>query len=223
MRLHGVQLWESSWSFSFCLENSSTTPPMKKTGDVKGVTLLAVRLGGGTSLWSCIRSGDSLAPPFVNERGALPAEDKEKLQGDIFSYHFSRENFKGLEKSREYLSHNMRVMRFRYNRSQVQVVHRSRDEGSTKYFFEKLHEIFSFCLENSSIASPKKKTGGDKGALLFVVRERAVEPLFSHVSGVVFPYHHYFSMEEERYQLNIGKNCKGLISSFISLGKKLRD
>ena len=44
---------------------------------------------------------------------------------------------------------------------------------------------FSFFLKNSSTASPKKKTGGDKGALLFAVRERAMAPLFSHVSGAV--------------------------------------
>ena len=30
-----------------------------------------------------------------------------------------------------------------------------------------------------------KKTGGDKGAPIFAVMERAVAPLFSHVLGVV--------------------------------------
>ena len=44
---------------------------------------------------------------------------------------------------------------------------------------------FSFFLQNSSTAFPKKQTGGDKGAPLFAVRERAVAPLFSHVEGVV--------------------------------------
>ena len=44
MRLHGGQLREYSLSFSFCLENSSTSRLMKQTGNVKGVTLLAIRL-----------------------------------------------------------------------------------------------------------------------------------------------------------------------------------
>ena len=44
MRLQEGKLRESSRSFSFCLENSSTAPPMKQTGGVKGVTLLAVRI-----------------------------------------------------------------------------------------------------------------------------------------------------------------------------------
>ena len=33
-----------------------------------------------------------------------------------------------------------------------------------------------------------KKTGGAKGALLLVVRERAVAPLFAHVSGAVLTW-----------------------------------
>ena len=53
---------------------------------------------------------------FVNGRGVLPAQNKEKLQGDNFFFHFSREKFEGLDQSREYLDHNMRVMRFQYNR-----------------------------------------------------------------------------------------------------------
>ena len=52
---------------------------------------------------------------FVNGRGALPVQQKEKLQGVNFFLHFSRENFEGLEQSREFLSHNMRVTRFCYN------------------------------------------------------------------------------------------------------------
>ena len=52
---------------------------------------------------------------FVNGRGALPAQHREKLQGDNLNLHFSRENFEGLEQSREYLSHNMMVTRFQYN------------------------------------------------------------------------------------------------------------
>ena len=38
---------------------------------------------------------------------------------------------------------------------------------------------------NSSTAFPKKQTGGDKGEPILVVRERAVEPIFSHVSRAV--------------------------------------
>ena len=52
---------------------------------------------------------------FINGRGALPAQNKENLLGDIFSYHLSRENFEGLEQTRDYLSYNMTVTRFRCN------------------------------------------------------------------------------------------------------------
>ena len=44
---------------------------------------------------------------------------------------------------------------------------------------------FSFFLQNTITAFPKKQIGGDKGAPLLVVRERVVAPLFSHVSRVV--------------------------------------
>ena len=44
---------------------------------------------------------------------------------------------------------------------------------------------FSFCLQNLSTASLKKKTGGDKRAPLLVVMEGVVVPLFAHVSGAV--------------------------------------
>ena len=46
-------------------------------------------------------------------------------------------------------------------------------------------EASLFCLQNSSTASPKKQTGGDKGPPLFVVRERAVAPPLSYVSRAV--------------------------------------
>ena len=39
-----------------------------------------------------------LTPPFINGRGALPAQNKEKLQGDIFSCHFSRETLRDWSK-----------------------------------------------------------------------------------------------------------------------------
>ena len=52
---------------------------------------------------------------FVNGERALPAQKREKLQGVNLFLHFSRENFEGLEQTRGYLSHNMRVMRFWYN------------------------------------------------------------------------------------------------------------
>ena len=50
---------------------------------------------------------------------------------------------------------------------------------------EKPLEASLFCIQNSSTAYPKKQIGGDKGAQIFVVRERAVAPLFSHVSRAV--------------------------------------
>ena len=78
---------------------------------------------------------------------------------------------------------------------------------------------FSFCLQNLSIAFPKKKTGGDKGALLLVVREGAVAPLFAHVSVVVLAIFFW----ERALPAQKRENCKGLIYSFISLGKTLRD
>ena len=49
---------------------------------------------------------------LFNGRGALPSQNKENLQGDNFFLHFSKENFEGLDQTREYLSHNMMVMRF---------------------------------------------------------------------------------------------------------------
>ena len=52
---------------------------------------------------------------FVNGRRALLAQHKEKFQGVNLNLHFSRENFEGLEQTRGYLSHNMRVMIFWYN------------------------------------------------------------------------------------------------------------
>ena len=51
--------------------------------------------------------------------------------------------------------------------------------------FEKPLEASLFFLQNLSTTSPKKQTSGDNGAQLFVVRERAVAPLFSHVSRAV--------------------------------------
>ena len=100
----------------FCLENSSTDPPMKQTCGDKGVTLLAARAGVVAPLLAHV-SGAVLARVmlFVNGRGALPAQHREKLQGDNLNLHFSRENFEGLEQSREFLSHDMRVTIFRYN------------------------------------------------------------------------------------------------------------
>ena len=76
---------------------------------------------------------EAVAPLFAHVSGALPAlcflgnsfcqwgksvtNSKEgKLQGVNLFLHFSTEKFEGLEQSREYLSHSMRVMIFRYNR-----------------------------------------------------------------------------------------------------------
>ena len=54
-----------------------------------------------------------------------------------------------------------------------------------KVSFENPLEASLFCLQKSSTSPPMKQTSGDKGAPLLAVRERAVAPLFSHVSGVV--------------------------------------
>ena len=80
MRLHGGELRESSRSFSFCLENSSTTPPMKTTGGAKGAPLLAVRERMVAPLFAHV-SGVVLTwvTLFVNGRGVLPAQHREKL------------------------------------------------------------------------------------------------------------------------------------------------
>ena len=59
---------------------------------------------------------------LVNGAGALPAQNKEKLQAYNFFLHFSRENFEGLEQIREYLSHNMMVMRFQCIRDAPQSI-----------------------------------------------------------------------------------------------------
>ena len=98
MRLHEGQLQKPSRSFSFFLEKSSTAPPMKKTCGNKGGLLLAVRKGVVAPLFAHV-SGEVLTwvTLFVNGRGALPAQHREKLQGDNLNLHFSRENFEGLE------------------------------------------------------------------------------------------------------------------------------
>ena len=89
---------------------------MKKTGGDKGLTLLAVREEVVAPFLAHVsRVVLTWVTLFVNGRGALPAQHKEKLQGVNLNLHFSRENFEGLEQTREYLSHNMMVMRFRCN------------------------------------------------------------------------------------------------------------
>ena len=117
MRLHGGKLREASRTFSFFLEKSSTTPPMKQTDSDKGASLLAIRTGMTTPLFSHV-SGAVLTwvPLFFNGRGALPAQHREKSQGDNLNLHLYRENFEGLEKTREYLYHNMMVAIFQCNR-----------------------------------------------------------------------------------------------------------
>ena len=117
MRLHEGKLREASRNFSFCLENSSTAPTMKQIGSVKGVMFLAVREGAVAPLFAHV-SGALLtwATLLVNGRGALPTQNKEKLQADNFFLHFSREIFEGLEQTREYPAHNLMLMRFRCNK-----------------------------------------------------------------------------------------------------------
>ena len=116
MRLHGGQLQESSQSFSFCLENSSTAFPKKKTGGDKGAPILTVKEGAVAPLFDHV-SGAVLDLWFLGNAfcqwGKSVANSKErKLQGVNLFLHLSRENFVGLENSREYLSHNMMVTIF---------------------------------------------------------------------------------------------------------------
>ena len=59
MRLHRGKIQEASQTFSFFLENSSTAPPVKQIGGVKGVTLLAIRI-------------EAVAPLFDHVSEALP-------------------------------------------------------------------------------------------------------------------------------------------------------
>ena len=86
---------------------------MKQTCGDKGVTLLAVREGAVAPLLAhVLRVLLTWVTLFVNGRGELPAQRREKSQGDNLNLHFSREKFEGLEKTREYLSHNMVVTIF---------------------------------------------------------------------------------------------------------------
>ena len=82
---------------------------MNKTGSAKGAPLLIV--GAGVMAPLFFHVSGAVAPLFshvsrvvitfvtlfVNGRGALPTQHKEKLQGDNLNLHFSRENFEGLE------------------------------------------------------------------------------------------------------------------------------
>ena len=92
---------------------------MKKTCSVKGVMLLVVRIKVVVPIFAHVKGALlTWVTLFFNVRGALPTQNKEKLQGDNFFLHLSRENFEGLEQTREYLSHNMMVTIFRFNRKQ---------------------------------------------------------------------------------------------------------
>ena len=59
---------------------------------------------------------------LVNGERVLPAQKREKLQGVNLFLHFSKEKFEGLEQTMGYLSCNMRVMRFWYNRDDPQSI-----------------------------------------------------------------------------------------------------
>ena len=83
MKLHGVKLREASRRFFFCLENSSTTPPMKKTVGVKGVPLLTVRLEAVALLFAYV-SGALLSLCFLGNAfcqwgKSVTTQNKEKL------------------------------------------------------------------------------------------------------------------------------------------------
>ena len=83
---------------------------MKKKGGDKGAPLLS-HVSGEVLTWVTL---------FVNGRGALPTQHREKLKGDNLNLHFPRETFEGLEKTREYLSHNIMVTIFWCNRDAPQ-------------------------------------------------------------------------------------------------------
>ena len=118
MRLHEGKLQESSCNFSFFLENSSTTPPMKQTCSANGAPFLSVRIGAVAPLLTHVSILVlTWVTLFVNGRGALLAQHREQLQGDNLNLHFSREKFEGLEKTREYLSHNLMVTIFQCNKT----------------------------------------------------------------------------------------------------------
>ena len=89
---------------------------MKQIDGDKGEPLLIVRTGAVAPLLAHV-AGVVLTwvTLFFIVRGALPAQHREKLQGVNLNLHFSRKNFEGLEQTRGYLYHNMRVTRFRYN------------------------------------------------------------------------------------------------------------
>ena len=92
--------------------------------------------------------------------------------------------------------------------------------------FENPLEASLFCLQNLSTASPKKKIGGEKGAPLFVVRERVVAPLFSHVLGAVlalFFLGNAFCQWRKSIPSSKEGKLQGVNLFLHSLGKKLRD
>ena len=97
----------------------STSSPKKSTGGDKGAPIFAVRERLMAPLFGHV-SGVVLDLFFLGNAffqwGKSVTGSKEgKLQGLNLFFHFYRENFEGLEQTRGYLSHNMRVMRFRYN------------------------------------------------------------------------------------------------------------
>ena len=92
---------------------------MKQTGGDKGEPLLAVKEGVVEPLFSHV-SRVVLALCFLGNAfcqwGKSVTNSKQgKIVRGYFSCHFSRENFEGLEHTREYLSHNMMVTIFRCN------------------------------------------------------------------------------------------------------------
>ena len=89
---------------------------MKKIGGDNGAPLLSMREGAVAPLLAHV-SGAVLTwvTLLFNGERALLVQNREKLKGVNLFLHFSRENFEGLEQTRGYLSHNMRVTRFWYN------------------------------------------------------------------------------------------------------------
>ena len=92
---------------------------MKKPCGVKGVMLLVVGIEAVALLFSHVSRAllalCFLGNTFCQWGKSITSSKEGKLQGVNLFLYFSRENFDGLEQTRGYLSHNMRVMGFQYN------------------------------------------------------------------------------------------------------------
>ena len=103
---------------------------------------------GGTSLFTCKRNISDLGITLYQWKRSVTGSRQGKIQGNNFLLSFSRTNSEGLEKTREYLSHNMMVTRFRCNRKQKVMFQQVFLFGSTTHNVDcgkrKLNKI-TFC------------------------------------------------------------------------------